>query len=222
MKRVPTEELVTLLVRDLEATGRLPRLRSQLAALLGGGGLVVLLVLAYRGVRPDVRDLLLAGSAFSLVAAGLLAAALGLSTAVLALARPDRGALARRGLVLGAGSLLAALSITALGFAGAPSASGGRGFHDALVCSASGIVFSAPLSLLAAFLVSTGSPRRVGLAAAVAALGATAFGALGVHLSCSSPSVWHWITAHGLAPVAGALLLAAPLRAATLRWERGR
>jgi hypothetical protein len=222
MKRVPTEELVTLLVRDLEATRRIPRLRSQLAALLGAGGLVVLLVLAYRGVRPDAWALLLAAGGFAFVAAGLLAAALGVCTAVLAFARPDREPLARRGLLLGVGVLVLALATTALGFAGAPFRVGDSGIHDALACSARGIVFSVPLSIFAAFLVSTGAPQRVGVTAAAAALGTTAFGAFGVHLTCASPSVWHWITAHGLAPVWGAVLLAAPLRAATQRSERGR
>jgi len=222
MKRVPTEELVTLLVRDLEATRRIPRLRTQFALLVGGGGLVVFLVSAYRGLRPDAASLLLARDAFTLVAAGLLAAALGACAAALASARPDREPLARSGLLFGGGGLVLAAALTALGFAGTPSAVGGAAFHAALACAVSGIAFSVPLSVLAAFLLSTGAPRHAGLGAAVAALGATAFGALGIHLTCASPSVWHWITGHALAPALGAGLLALPLRALTLRWERRR
>jgi hypothetical protein len=222
MKRVPTEELVTLLVRDLEATRRIPRLRTQFALLLGGGALVVFLVSAYRGLRPDAASLLFSGDAFTLVAAGLLAAALGACAAALASARPDREQLAHRGLLFGGGGLVLAAAVAALCFGETPSAVGGAALHAALACSVSGIVFAAPLSVLAAFLLSTGAPRRTGLTAAVAALGATAFGALGIHLTCASPSVWHWITGHALAPALGAGLLAAPLRALTLRWERGR
>ncbi|HME69311.1 MAG TPA: NrsF family protein [Myxococcota bacterium] len=223
MKRVPTEELVTLLVRDLEPTRRIPRLRAQWAALVGVGGLVILLVVAYRGLRPDALALLLSGEAFTLVAAGLLAAALGACAAALAFARPDRDRLAQGGLLCGAGGLALAAGIAALGFAEAPSAAGSaQALHAALACSVSGILFAVPLSILAAFLMSTGAPRRLGMTAAVAALGATAFGALAVHFTCPSLSVWHWITAHALAPVFGAVLLAAPLRVLTLRWERGR
>jgi negative regulator of sigma F NrsF-like protein len=223
MKRVPTEELVTLLVRDLEPTRRIPRLRAQLAALLGVGALVILVVVAYRGLRPDALALLLSGEAFTFVAAGLLVAALGACASALAFARPDRDRLARGGLLCGAGGLALAAGTAALCFAEAPSTAGGAAaVHAALSCSVSGILFAVPLSILAAFLVSTGAPRRLGMTAAVTALGATAFGALAVHLTCPSPSVWHWITAHALAPVLGAVLLIAPLRALTLRWERAR
>jgi hypothetical protein len=222
MKRVPTEELVTLLVRDLEATRRIARLRTEFGLLAGVGGLVVVLVSAYRGLRPDVASLLRGGEAFTLVATGLLAAALGACAAALASARPDRERLARRGLFIGGGGLVLAAALAALCFADPPTAVGGAALHAALACSVSGIVFSVPLSILAAFLLSRGVPRQMGLTAAAAALGATAFGALGVHLTCTSPSVWHWITGHALAPALGAGLLAAPLRALTLRWERGR
>ena len=221
MKRQPTEEVVNLLVRDLAPTRRIPRLRAQLAALLGGGALVSVLVVAYRGLRPDALALLLSASAFSLVAAGLLAAALGASSAALALARPDRGRLARGGLLCGAGGLALAVGIVALCFA--PSAvERAQTLHGVLGCGMSGILFAVPLSILAAFLVSAGAPWRLGMTAAVAALGTTAFGALAVHLTCPSLSVWHWVTAHALAPVLGTVLLALPLRALTLRWERGR
>lgn len=219
MRRVPTGDLVTLLVRDLEPTRRIPRLRAQLAALVGVGGLLVLLVAIYRGLRPDALALFLSGKAFSLVAAGLLAAALGASASVLALARPDRDQLARGALLCGAGGLALFVGIAVLCFGEAPSAAGAEAVHSALACSVSGILFAVPLSILAAFLVSTGAPRRLGLTAAVAGLGATAFGALAVHWTCPSLSLWHWITAHALAPVLGAALLAAPVRALALRWE---
>jgi len=222
MRRVPTEDLVTLLVRDLEPTRRIPRLRAQLAALVGVGGLLVLLVAIYRGLRPDTLALLLSGEAFALVAAGLLAAALGALCAALALARPDRDRVARGGLLCGAGGLALFVGIAVLCFGEAPSAAGAEAVHAALACSVSGILFAVPLSILAAFLVSTGAARRLGLTAAVAGLGATAFGALAVHLTCPSLSLWHWITAHALAPVLGAALLAAPVRALALRWERPR
>jgi hypothetical protein len=222
MKRVPTEKLVTLLVRDLEATHRVPRLRTQLAALLGGGGLLVLLVLLYRGLRPDALSLLLAGGGFALIAAGLLAAAVGASTAALAFARPDRERLARGGLLSGVGSLALAAILAVLCFAPLPSAVGGAEIQAALGCGVSGIAFSIPVALLAAFLVSAGVPRELGTTAAATLLGATAFGALGVHFTCPSASVWHWITGHALLPLLGALLFVAPIRALTQRWERGR
>ena len=222
MRRVPTEELVTLLVRDLERTRRIPRLRVQFAVLLGVGALVSAFVLAYRGLRPDALALLLSGDAFTLVAVGLLAAALGACVAALAFARPDRERLARGGLLCGAGGLALAVGIAALCFASAPHAVGQAEVRAALACGVNGILFSVPLSILAAFLVSTGSPRRLGITAAVAALGTTAFGALGVHFACASLSVWHWITGHALAPVLGALLLVAPIRALTVRWEHAR
>jgi hypothetical protein len=221
MKRVPTERLLALLVRDLEPTRRIPRLRAQLAALLGAGGLSMLLVVVYRGLRPDALALLLSGP-FGLVAASLLAAALGACAAALASVRPDRDRLARGALLCGGGLSLAAAT-AALCFAGPPSgAPGAEAARAALVCSLSGILFALPLSVLAAFLVSIGAPRRLGLNAAVTALGTTAFGALAVHLTCPSPSVWHWVTAHAMAPVLGAVLLAGPVRALTLRLERAR
>ncbi|HYB12469.1 MAG TPA: NrsF family protein [Myxococcota bacterium] len=220
MKRVPTQELVTLLVRDLEPRRRVPRLRAQLAVLLGAGGLVVLGIVAYRGLRPDTLDLLRSGEAFPLVAAGLLAAALGGSAAALASTRPDRHRVAQAGLLCGAGGLALATGIAALCFGAVPSASGAEVVHSALACAVSGILFALPLSILAAFLMSTGAARQLGRTAAVAALAATAFGALAVHFTCPSLEVWHWITAHALAPVLGALLLAAPVRALALRWER--
>jgi len=220
MRRVPTEDLVTLLVRDLEATRRIPRLRAQFGVLLGAGALVISFVLTYRGLRSDALALLLSGDAFSLVAVGLLAAALGACVAALAFARPDRERLARGGLLCGAGGLVLAAGIAAVCFASGPATVGQAEVRAALTCGVNGILFSVPLSILAAFLVSTGSPRHLGMTAAVAALGTTAFGALGVHFACPSLSVWHWIAGHAIAPVLGAVLLVAPVRALAVRWER--
>jgi len=217
MRRVPTEELVTLLARDLAPIGRIPRLRAQLAALLCAGSLVLLLVVSYRGLRPSAFSLLLSGEAFSLIAAGLILAAGGAGAAALAMTRPDRELLARGALGLAVGGLALSALLAALYFGGAPSAAGEAG--AALSCGMSGILFTLPLSLLCAFLLSTGAPRHMGLAALVAAFGATAFGALAVHLTCPSLSVWHWIAGHALAPALGAAVLALPVRALARRWE---
>jgi len=223
MKRVPTEELVTLLARDLVPIGRIPRLRAQLAALLAAGALIPLLVVSYRGPRPSAFALLLSGEAFTLVAAGLILAAGGAAAAALAMTRPDRELLARGGLSLGVGGLALSAVVAALCFGGAPSTAGNAGaLGQALSCGLSGILFTLPLSLVCAYLLSTGAPRHLGLAASVAAFGATAFGALAVHLTCPSLSVWHWITGHALAPALGAVLLALPVRALARRWEHAR
>jgi hypothetical protein len=223
MKRVPTEELVTLLARDLVPTGRIPRLRAQLALLLAAGALMLLLVVGYRGLRPSAFALLLSGEAFTLVTAGLILSAGGAGAAALAMTRPGRELLARGGLGLGLGGLALSVVVGALCFGGAPSAIGeARALGAALSCGISGILFTLPLCLLCAFLLSTGTPRHLGLAASVAAFGATAFGALAVHFTCPSPSVWHWIIGHALAPALGAILLALPVRALARRWEYAR
>jgi hypothetical protein len=64
-----------------------------------------------------------------------------------------------------------------------------------------------PSGALATALARRGAPWRPRVAGLGLALGATCLGGLLVHLSCPSPSPWHWLLAHVLAPLAAGLPL---------------
>jgi hypothetical protein len=59
-----------------------------------------------------------------------------------------------------------------------------------------------PSGVLALVLALRAAPWRPGATGIGVAIGATSLGALLVHLSCPSPSPWHWLIAHALVPMA--------------------
>jgi len=60
---------------------------------------------------------------------------------------------------------------------------------------------------LAIGLALRAAPWRPRVAGLGLAIGATSLGALLVHLSCVSPSPWHWMIAHVLVPLSAAVPL---------------
>jgi len=221
MKRVPTDELIAMLARDLRPTGHVGRLRTELATVVGAAIVVMLLLVEFRGITPNALSLVSIG-AFALVAAGLLGAGVGGCAAALASARPDRERLAWGGVVVGMGGLVLSAGVATHSFGGVFFADRTTTTLQAVLpCLVRAILLAIPLSLFAARLVSAGAGYHLGWTARVFAFGATAFGGLAVHFTCPAPGIWHWIIGHAMAPVAGVALLAAPLRALTRRWGQG-
>ena len=72
---------------------------------------------------------------------------------------------------------------------------------ESMDCVGRCLYLAIPSGLLAMVLAVRGAPWRPRMAGFGLAVGATYLGALLVHLSCPSPSPWHWLIAHALVPL---------------------
>ena len=216
MNPAPTEHVIRDLVRDLQPVRPIPRLR---AVILGGLGLFAAAVAVHAalGARPQVEPVL-ANPAMGLVLIGLALTAAGATAAGLASAVPGREAVVRSGRPVAATGVAlaigaAAWAVLATG-AGAPRAP----LSASLACIAKAASLGAlPLALAIGFLVRAAT-RRPLLAAAAAAIGAVALGAVFVHLSCEAGGALHVLLGHTFAPAVAALVFAFP----AARWIRRR
>jgi hypothetical protein len=196
----PTEELVHSLSRRLEPVRPVPALGRQglgVAAVFAATGVVAA---AWLGLHPlGVLSRSATSACLTLVLAVLAVSGL---TAGLASRIPGRERTAWA--AAGAGvAALAALALIALAQPG--PVAGAAPLRGDLRCIARSLLFAVPAGTLAELLARRGAPWRQGGAGVALALGAIGAGALLVHLSCPSPSPWHWLLAHALVPLGAGL-----------------
>lgn len=212
MKPDRTESLITSLQRDLQPVRPVPRLRMHLGVFLAVVVSLAGLVVSLLGPRPDALTLLGQFGPFAAIGGGLVIAALGAVLAALASARPGREWVASTAFFAASATLAVSAGAASLMFLGAtPATSTPPPASQDLHCALVAIALAVPPALLLARLARAGAPQRPGWSGLLAALGATALGALAVHLTCAAPGGWHWVTSHALAPVAGAVMLTVPL-----------
>ena len=191
------------LTEGLEPVRPVHRFQHQTLAVAATFAASAAVVAGWLGLHPlDV----FARSAISATLVGVLAL-MGVAGIALALASriPGRERLAlvaTTGIGVG-GAVVAALALLHAGSGAEPGAIA-HTLAEGVQCAARSLLLAIPSGVLALALARRGAPWRscatgVGLAA-----GAVSLGALLVHLSCPSPSPWHWLCAHALLPwVAG-------------------
>jgi hypothetical protein len=192
-----TDDLVARLAGDLAPVRLIASLRRQLAAVAAIWAVSGAVVAAWLGIHP-LSILARGGIAGALV---FLLAIVGFAGVTLALAVRIPG---RERLAIGAACGVA-LGITlalAMGIALAVGGAGGGAAAPWRACAARSMLFAVPPALLATALASRGAPWRPLVAGPGVAVGALALGALLVHLSCPSPSSWHWLVSHAFVPLA--------------------
>ncbi len=199
-----SDNLVSELVQSLEPVRPIPRLRTVAAAALGLGAIVSGIVIAIRGVRPDLLMGSLEPTAL-LVGLGLTAVACGGICSSIGAAVPGRDGVARSGLVAVFVGL--ALSAGAAGwgvFSMGAVAWDGVSMRCLLTASVVGLI---PTIGLLVFLVHA-LPQRPAAALATAAGGAVGIGGLAAHASCAASDPMHVLVEHAFAPVLGGVVLA--------------
>lgn len=146
---------------------------------------------------------LLAGVAAAAIAAGLASRIPGRERVALAAA-----------IAASAGGLAAALLALVHAGSGAEPTTLAHALEESVHCAARSLLLAIPSGGVALALASRGAPWRSRASGLAVAAGAVSAGALLVHLSCPSPSAWHWLGAHALLPWLAGLplgLLAAAL-----------
>jgi hypothetical protein len=215
-------ELIDELARDLEPVHPIAPLHRALAGVALAWVVAAAAGLAAVGVHPEAFAHLRPASGAAAALAGLGAAGLGALVASLALAVPGRDAAARWGLAAATVGLSVAAAACVFAFATAGALEGAArataGSH--LACG----VFACAVGLLpalgaVAFAARAAPHRHLALVLAAAA-GASALGALSAKAICAYADPAHLLAGHLLAPLAGALVLALPLRFALVRLRR--
>ena len=191
------EELIAVLSERLQPVRPVTALRWQLLTVIAVCGASAVAVAGWLGLHPVEVVERGAVSAWLSGALGLL----GISGLVLALAAriPGRESLVR----VSAGGSTVALAIAAglcVALREAIHDSGTR--QEFFRCSTSALMFAVPVALCAGAWVMRGAPWRPRSTGLALAIGAAAIGGLLVHLSCPSPTPWHWLLAHAFAPLA--------------------
>ena len=191
------EELIAELSERLHAVRPVTALRWQLSTVIAVCGAAALAVWAWLGLHPiEVME----RGATSAVLGGALALA-GLSALVLALAAriPGRESLVR---VSGLGGAIAGAIAAGLCVALRDSIHD-LGTREELVrCSSTALLSAVPVAICASVWAARGAPWRMRTTGFAISIGAAAIGGLLIHFSCPSPTPWHWILAHALAPLA--------------------
>lgn len=195
--RRSTEELVTRLADHLEPVRPVAPLQRQLLAVAAIFCVSSAGVAAWLGLHPLH---VFGRGAISATFVGVLAL-VGFAGLTLGLARRipgrERLALAASGAVaLGVGVVFA------LGIFLPGSAREAGPLAQWMGCVGRSLLLAAPSGLLALGLALRGAPWRSRAAGLGLAIGAVSLGAFLVHLSCPSPSAWHWLIAHALVPLA--------------------
>jgi len=192
-----TEELVARLAEDLEPVRPLPPLYRQVLAVAGIWAVSAALVAGWLGMHPLAvigRGGISTTLTWVLALVGLAGVTLGLACRI-----PGRERLA---LAAAGGVALGVLVVTALGLGLPGSVTDAGSLAQCMDCAGRSLLLAVPSGLLAMGLALRGAPWRPGVAGLGLAVGATSLGALLVHLSCPSPSPWHWLVAHALVPLA--------------------
>lgn len=195
-----TEELVARLAGDLEPVRPVPPLHRQVLAVAGIWTASAGLVAGWLGLHPlEVvgRGGISAILTWVLALVGFGGLCLGLACRV-----PGRERLA---LAATGGVVLGVVVVTALGLALPGSLAEAGTLAQCMDCAGRSLLLAIPSGLLAMALALRGAPWRPGVAGLGLAVGAASLGALLVHLSCPSPTAWHWLVAHALVPLASGL-----------------
>lgn len=206
MTRRSSEAVLRELATDLRPVRPIPRLRSVVAAiaLLAFAGAATLLW--RKGLRPDVVPVVSGDAIYDVVAIGMVAIGSGALVAGIAACVPGRErTLSRAVWWAGIGAALAFVAVPLGVVATQHHALRPPGSVD-LACMASGLAASA---LAAAASIGFGwrtAPRSLAIAAALAAAGTGAIGAIAMHAVCPSLEASHWLWGHACVPVVAALL----------------
>lgn len=197
-----SEELVAELSGALAPVRPIPALRAQLLAVACVWAATGAALLAFAGARPVAvltRGAVSAAIVADLALLGVAGLAVGLAVRVPGRERAVRAAYA----ALAAGAALGvALLVPLLGTPPEPGV-----FALGRRCMDRSFVLAIPTAALAAALAVRGAPWHAWASAVGVTLGASALGGLLVHLTCPSPSPWHWLVAHALVPAVGGLAL---------------
>jgi hypothetical protein len=200
-----TEELVARLTDALEPVRPVPPLYRQVLAVAGIWAVSAAVVAGWLGLHPLAvlgRGGISTAVAVVLAWVGVAGLALGLASRI---PGRERLALAAAGAVA-----LGDLVVLAIGLGLRASADPGA-LGPRLNCIARSLLLAIPSALLALVLALRGAPWRPRVAGVGLALGATSLGALLVHLSCPSPSAWHWLVAHALVPLSAGVAVGLPV-----------
>jgi len=219
MSRDPTDALITSLARNLQPVRPVRPLRREVLRVAAVAGAVTVAVVAGLGLRPGL-EVVPGPTPFVVMALGLAAFGLACISAALAFARPG---LENRGLAYALGglvSLLVCVGIAAFWILGAPSTEDAMwGGARELPCVLFSISLALPAALFATYLAASAAPIHSVRTAILTGAGGTALGMVAAHLTCRTPGAWHTVLTHALAPLIGALLLAAPLALMLRRWH---
>lgn len=192
-----TGELVARLTERLEPVRPVPPLHRQVLAVAGVWALSAAVAAGWLGLHPlAVLERGTVSTTFAWVFAlvGFAGLTLGLACLIPGRERVARAAAAGVALgvsiVVGVGLLLPG-SVTETG-----------SLAQCMDCVGTSLLFAGPPGLAALWLALRGAAWRSRAAGFGLAIGATSLGAFLVHLSCLSPSAWHWLVAHAVLPLA--------------------
>jgi hypothetical protein len=194
-----TEELVARLAAELAPVRPVLRLRHQALAVAAGFAASAAGVGVWLGLDPVAalgRGAISATLAGALALVGVGGVALGLAARIPGRERISRVAAA----AICAGGVTAAALALAHAASGAESGALAPALAQSGHCAARSLLLAIPSGLLALALARRGAPWRTAATGLGLAAGAVSLGALLVHLSCPSPSAWHWLCAHALLP----------------------
>jgi hypothetical protein len=197
-----TEELLARLAEDLEPVRPLAPLHRQVLGVAAIWAVSAALVAAWLGLHPLgvlERGGVSATFAWVLALVGFAGLTLGLACRI-----PGRERLA---LAAAGGVAVGVVVVLAVALVLPGSIAEAGPLAQCVDCVGRSLALAVPSGLLAMVLAVRGAPWRARAAGLGLAIGAISLGALLVHLSCPSPSPWHWLVAHALVPLAAGVPL---------------
>jgi hypothetical protein len=204
--RRSSEALLRELAADLRPVRPIPRLRSIVAAiaLLAFAGAATLLW--RKGLRPDLVPVVSGDAIYDAVGVGMVAIGSGALVAGVAACVPGRERTQSRALRWAALGAALAFLVVPLGVVAAQRHVLRPPEVADLACVVSGLAVSVLAAAASLVFGWRTAPRSLALAAAFAAAGAGAVGAIAVHAVCPSPKASHWLWGHACVPVVAGLL----------------
>ena len=192
-----TEELVARLAQGLEPVRPVAPLHRQVLGIAAIWAVSAAVVAAWLGIYP--LDVVERGTVSATIAALLALVGFAGLTLGLACRIPGRERLA----LAAAGGVAVGVGIVfAIGLALPGSIAQAGPLAQWMDCAGRSLAFAVPSGVLAVVVALRGAPWRPGAAGLGLSLGAVSLGAFLVHLSCPSPSPWHWLMGHALVPLA--------------------
>lgn len=191
-----TEELVARLVEDLEPVRAVAPLHRQVLGVAAIWAVSAAGVAAWLGLHPLAvleRGQISTTFTWVLALVGFSGLTLGLACRI-----PGRE---RFALAAARGVALGVIVVVAVGLVLPGSLADAGTVAQCLDCIGRSLFLAVPSGLLAMVLALRAAPWRPRVAGLGLAIGAVSLGALLVHLSCPSPSPWHWLVAHALVPL---------------------
>lgn len=201
-RSLSTEGLVARLAADLEPVRAVPPLHRQLlavTAIWAGSAVVVAGWLGLHALAVLERGGISTTFAGVLALVGFAGLTLGLACRI-----PGRERVAR---AAGSGVALGVLLVSAVGIVLPGFVGDADTLAQGVNCVGESLFLAIPSGLMAIVLALRGAPWRPRVAGLGLTIGAASLGGLLVHLSCPSPSPWHWWLAHALAPLGVGVLV---------------